>query len=225
VNGPGMPLAEQLRLLADLHQRTAEQIAVLCLHAIAAHTRRACPQAAAVTFDWSSQGPYLTPTGYLAEDGTAVLVDGEEPDLEPFLAYCASLGEDSQSAWGLYLAGPGGRQVLLLSRLGEAPDLGGAALIAPLPPQVWVMRHTGPHDDEVTLYASEAHAIAGLAGHARAHWDNLTPDDGVPRSAAALDDQAAVDLYFARRAGIETYSLYPSDVEGTDGTDSAAPPP
>jgi hypothetical protein len=87
-------------------------------------------------------------------------------------------------------------------------------LAQPWPPEVWALRYTGPHEDQVSLHASRDHAIAQLAQHARASWDNVGFTPGVPPDPAGLSDEEAVQVYFAAREGLEGYTLYGDEVGG-----------
>ncbi|MEU0047278.1 hypothetical protein [Streptomyces werraensis] len=79
--------------------------------------------------------------------------------------------------------------------------------------RAWVLRRWDRHDDEVTLWADEASALAALAQHTRSSWDNVAGTDGVPYRPPA-DDQRAVDLYYGPKGhrGDEGYTLYAEDI-------------
>ncbi|MGW2651832.1 hypothetical protein ACWC2T_44985 [Streptomyces sp. NPDC001393] len=78
---------------------------------------------------------------------------------------------------------------------------------------VWVLRRQDRHEDEVTLWADEASALACLAQHVRSSWDNVLGNDGIPKC-PPLNDREAVDLYYGPQAqrAEEHYSLYADDI-------------
>ncbi|MEU9370431.1 hypothetical protein AB0D71_38345 [Streptomyces avermitilis] len=77
----------------------------------------------------------------------------------------------------------------------------------------WVLRRQDRHEDVVTLWADEASALASLAQHARANWDNVWGAEGIPDSPPA-NDRRAVDLYYGLKGerGDEDYWLYADDI-------------
>ncbi len=80
--------------------------------------------------------------------------------------------------------------------------------------EVWVLRHDDKHGDDISLYASRALGLGALAQTVRSRWDNITGNPGVPATGDSLADEAAVEMYFRHRTGIESYSLYSEDVNG-----------
>ncbi|WP_217236435.1 hypothetical protein [Streptomyces sp. AC555_RSS877] len=77
----------------------------------------------------------------------------------------------------------------------------------------WVLRRQDRHEDVVTLWTDEASALASLAQHARANWDNVWGGEGIPDSPPA-SDRRAVDLYYGPKdeRGDEDYWLYADDI-------------
>lgn len=86
-----------------------------------------------------------------------------------------------------------------------------------LSPQVtgraWVLRQWDRHNDDVTLWADEASALASLAQHVRSTWDDVAREDGVPYRPPA-DDQTAVNLYYGpdKSRSDAGYTLHPADI-------------
>jgi hypothetical protein len=87
--------------------------------------------------------------------------------------------------------------------------------------EVWVLRHDDKHGDDMWLYASRTLALGALAQTVRSRWDNIVGDPGVPATGDALTDEAAVEIYFRHRTGIESYSIYSEQV---DSAGAARPP-
>jgi hypothetical protein len=83
------------------------------------------------------------------------------------------------------------------------------------PAEVWVVRHDDNHGDDVSLYATRTDGLGALAQTVRSRWDNITGEPGVPATGDALDDEAAVEMYFRHRSGSESYSLYSEAVDVT----------
>ncbi len=83
--------------------------------------------------------------------------------------------------------------------------------------EVWVLRHEDKHGDDISLHASRADGLGALAQTIRARWDNITGNPGVPATGDSLDDDAAVEMYFRHRSGIESYALYSEEVLGIRG--------
>jgi hypothetical protein len=83
--------------------------------------------------------------------------------------------------------------------------------------EVWVLRHEDKHGDDISLHASRAEGLGALAQTVRSRWDNITSNPGVPVTGDCLDDDAAVEMYFRHRSGIESYALYSEDVHGIPG--------
>lgn len=82
---------------------------------------------------------------------------------------------------------------------------------------VWVLRHEDKHGDDISLHASRADGLGALAQTVRSRWDNITGNPGVPAVGDFLDDDAAVEMYFRHRSGIESYALYSEEVQGIHG--------
>lgn len=83
---------------------------------------------------------------------------------------------------------------------------------------VWVLRHDNGRDDAISIHATRDHGLAVLARDVRTRWDNITGNPGVPASPAEFSNEEAVELYFQYRDGIETYDLYPDEVNGVPGS-------
>jgi len=83
--------------------------------------------------------------------------------------------------------------------------------------EVWVLRHEDKHGDDISLHASRGEGLGGLAQTVRSRWDNITGNPGVPATGDSLDDNAAVEMYFRHRSGIESYALYSEEVPGIPG--------
>jgi len=104
-----------------------------------------------------------------------------------------------------------------------AGDLPPAATTSPVRHEdpggtVWVLRHEDKHGDDVSLYAGHDAGLGALAQTVRSRWDNITGNPGVPATPDALDDQAAADMYFIHRGGLESYWLYEDTVSGIADT-------
>jgi hypothetical protein len=82
---------------------------------------------------------------------------------------------------------------------------------------VWVLRHEDKHGDDISLHASQADGLGALAQTVRSRWDNIMGNPGVPATGDSLDDNAAVEMYFRHRSGIESYALYSEEVQGIPG--------
>jgi hypothetical protein len=80
--------------------------------------------------------------------------------------------------------------------------------------EVWVLRHEDKHGDDISLHASRREGLGALAQTVRSRWDNITGNPGVPATGDSLDDNAAVEMYFRHRSGIESYALYSEEVPG-----------
>ncbi|MGW7131320.1 hypothetical protein ACWGIA_23700 [Streptomyces bobili] len=80
----------------------------------------------------------------------------------------------------------------------------------------WMLRRQDRQEDVVTLWADEASALASLAQHARASWDNVRGGEGIPDSPPA-HDRRAVDLYHGPKGerGDESYWLHADDIGGS----------
>jgi hypothetical protein len=61
--------------------------------------------------------------------------------------------------------------------------------------------------------------MSGLACSAWSSWDNITGLAGAPATPDGLSDHKAVGIYFAQRAGIESYSLYSEELGGAAAPD------
>lgn len=83
--------------------------------------------------------------------------------------------------------------------------------------EVWVLRHEDKHGDDISLHASRADGLGALAQTVRSRWDNIMGNPGVPATGDSLDDNAAVEMYFLHRSGIENYALYSEEVQGIPG--------
>lgn len=80
--------------------------------------------------------------------------------------------------------------------------------------EVWVLQHEDKHGDDISLHASGREGLGALAQTVRSRWDNITGNPGVPATGDSLDDNAAVEMYFRHRSGIESYALYSEEVPG-----------
>ncbi|MGW7196148.1 hypothetical protein [Streptomyces chryseus] len=71
-----------------------------------------------------------------------------------------------------------------------------SALLGPRPgEQVWMLRFWTRHEETTAPYATKGAALAELATHVRASWDNVGGQGDVPDEPPA-DDAEAIDLYY-----------------------------
>lgn len=68
---------------------------------------------------------------------------------------------------------------------------------APFPdPEIYVLVIDHGRDRDVTVHASQEEAESAAAGYARAHWEDIVWQAGIPDSPDRLEDIMAVRLYF-----------------------------
>ncbi|MDG4857081.1 hypothetical protein P8605_02720 [Streptomyces sp. T-3] len=136
--------------------------------------------------------------------------DPETPEGEAILDL-ADLMDDLQERTGSW---PGADTVEIVDAwLGRFTFARSDPLRSQTAGRVWVLRRWDRHTDEVTLWASEACALAALARQVRSSWDNVAGSEDIPYR-PPTDDRTAVDLYYGPKEGRsdEDYTLYAADV-------------
>lgn len=76
------------------------------------------------------------------------------------------------------------------------------------PQRVYVVRYWHKHGDDITVYATEEAAAAGVAEIAREWWDDAVGRvDDFPETPDGLTDREVTELYFGAMDDREGYDI------------------